>query len=127
MNQAKQDLLSFKEEIWMEGTSLPTTDLIPLINKACSKSFAFVNKNKNIIAECGWNPLNFNLLLNPEIRATTTKEEKAINEAFSNIILPLSLSQPNPSPNEENVVADTILSLILQSQLFLPVFYKGIL
>ena len=100
MNQAKQDLLSYKEEKCMEGTLLPT-DLMPLINKAWSKSFARVDKNKKAIAERGWNPLNFNLLLNPEIRATMTKEEIE-NEASSNsITLPSSLSQSNPSPNED--------------------------
>ena len=76
MNQAKEDLLSYKEEKCMEGTLLPTdlmplvamclpytsllymtedkcmegtllpTDLMPLINKAWSKSFARVNQNR---------------------------------------------------------------------------------
>ena len=69
MNQAKQDLLSFKEEKCMEEILL-LTNLIPLINKAWSKSFARENKNRKAIAEHGWNPLNFNMLLNPEIRAT---------------------------------------------------------
>jgi len=92
----------------MEGTLLPT-DLMPLINKAWSKSLACDNKNRKAIAECGWDPLNFNLILNPEIRATMTKEEMA-NEASSDIILPSSLSQSNPSPNEDNVVTDTIVT-----------------
>ena len=108
MNQAKQDLLSFKEEKCIKRTLLPT-DLMPLINKAWSKSLACDNKNRKAIAECGWDPLNFNLILNPEIRATMTKEEMA-NEASSDIILPSSLSQSNPSPNEDNVVTDTIVT-----------------
>ena len=92
----------------MEGTLLPT-DSMPLINKAWSRSFACVNKNKKAVSEHGWNPLNFNLLLNPEIRATMTKEEKD-NEALSNIILP-SLLQPNPSPNEHTTLTITDSSI----------------
>ena len=38
-----------------------------------------------------------------------TKEEMA-NEASSNIILLSSLSQSNPSPNEDNVITDTIVT-----------------
>ena len=50
--RSNQDLLSFKEEKYMEGTLLPT-DLMPLINKAWVKSFARVDKNKKAIAERG--------------------------------------------------------------------------
>ena len=70
-------------------TVLQATDLMPIINKAWSQSFARVKDNQKAISERGWNPLNYNLMLNPEIRATMTEQERE-EEGLSNstIILP---------------------------------------
>ena len=45
-------------------------------NIAWERSFARVEQNKKAIVERGWNPLNYNLLTNSELRATMTVAEK---------------------------------------------------
>ena len=87
----------------MEGTLIPTY-LMSLINKAWNSFFARIDKNKKAIAERGWNPLNFNLLLNEEIRATMTKEEKDNEETSDDVILP-SITSNSPSESE-NISTD---------------------
>ena len=64
--KAKQDLLDtrYKKSI---KADLHPHDIIPLINKAWEQSFVRVDKNKNAIADRGWNPLNRNLLTNDDI------------------------------------------------------------
>ena len=101
LNQAKQDLLNFKEEKCLPG-SLSHTDLMPIINKAWDKSFARIRHNKNAIADRGWNPLNYNLLLNPEIRATMTKQDQKHESSSDDIILPSVFTPDNTSIRETN-------------------------
>ncbi len=59
----------------IKDSTLRPTNLIHLINIAWKKSFARVDKNQQDIIERGWNPLNYNLLTDPEPRATTTKRD----------------------------------------------------
>ena len=87
MTRAKQELLATKEELGIYDDSLVDTDLIPLINKAWKASFARVDKNRNAHADRGWNPLNQNLLLNVDLRATVTSKER-LNQHHNNIIIP---------------------------------------
>ena len=42
------------------------------MNEAWGKSFAHVETNCKAIAECGWGPLNYSCLTNPEIWTKTT-------------------------------------------------------
>ena len=88
MGKAKQDLVNFRRKKCLP-TALQATDLMPIINKAWSQSFARIKDNQKAISERGWNPLNYNLMLNPEIRATMTKQERE-EEGLPNstIILP---------------------------------------
>ena len=72
--KAKQDLLKFKIKK-MTDSSLRPTDLIPLINIAWNASFARKDTNKKAIAARGWNPLNYHLLMDPDLRATMTTAE----------------------------------------------------
>lgn len=68
---------------------LEDTDLIPIINYAWNHSFARKDKNRNAIADRGWNPLNRKLLTDEDLRATMTDKEKTrkYNE-MNNIIHP---------------------------------------
>lgn len=86
--RAKQDLLQFKINKMTQDSSLRPTDLMPLINIAWERSFARVEQNKRAIVERGWNPLNYNLLTNSELRATMTVAEKLTES--SKITLPPS-------------------------------------
>ena len=101
MTKAKQHPLEYKSIHTFENPSLQATVMVPLINKAWKKSFARVPKNRNAIANRGWNPLNRNLLLDPSIRATITDAEKENeNDASSRIHLPSSLNENIENNNE---------------------------
>ena len=56
---------------------LDTDTMMPLINYAWDQSFALVQRNKNVICDRGWNPLNRVLLLDPDLNATRTIKEKS--------------------------------------------------
>ena len=89
MYRAKKDLLEKKDEIGMHDDGLVDTDLIPLINIAWQQSFARILKNRNALADRGWNPLNKCLLLHEDLRATMTKSEKSHQYHLSHeIIIP---------------------------------------
>ena len=64
-------------------------EIIGIINYAWSKSFGKVKLNKKAIFDRGWYPYNRNLLIDPSIRASITKEGDK-NEVLvtSTIILP---------------------------------------
>ena len=51
------------------------TDIIPLVNEAWKLSFGRQSTNKVAIAERGWFPYNYNLLLHPDIRNSMTEKE----------------------------------------------------
>ena len=74
--KGKDKLLKYKLTHMMSKPSIESTDIIPLHNYAWENSFAKVESNKKAIAERGWNPLNRNLLLNPQIRSTMTQDER---------------------------------------------------
>ena len=88
MTKAKQELLEYKTRYTFENPTLQPTDIIPLINKAWKQSFARVEKNRNAIADRGWNPLNRNLLLDPSIRATMTDRERIKESKCTNFQVP---------------------------------------
>ena len=92
------DLLELKEKKCMNQNH-SVTDIIPLINKSWSTSFSRIEKNQKAIADRGWFPLNRNLLMIPEIRATMTANERQIETGSSSIIL------PNKSPVKQQVSA----------------------
>ena len=107
--KAKQELLNLKIKKMAKDVSLRPTDLMPLINIAWKKSFARVDKNQQAIAERGWNPLNYNLLTDPELRATMTNRE--ICDESSKITLPPSMKSKQaittPSSNNNEVTSIT--------------------
>lgn len=67
--------MKFKLKNGMSPT-INSEDIIPTINYAWNSSFAKVKTNKQAISERGWYPYNRNLLLNAQIRATMTNEER---------------------------------------------------
>ena len=69
--------------------TITSDEIIPMINYAWQHSFAKVSSNKDAIAERGFNPYNCALLLNKEIRATMTKEQRT-NEK---IVIPIQLKE----------------------------------
>ena len=101
LTKAKQDLLDFKLTKMTQDQYLKPTDLMPLINKAWNASFARKNKNLQAIADRGWNPLNYNILTMPEIRATMAKDEKKLElNPRDDIKLPKDIMKPNQQSSD---------------------------
>ena len=89
ITKAKQNLLELKDSIGLQNDGIIDTDLMPLINEAWEKSFARVDKNRNAIADRGWNPLNKALLLDPTLRSTMTANEKCDEyQKLNEIVIP---------------------------------------
>ena len=74
--RAKVKILETRDKLGLG--ELQDTDLIPMIDK-----------NKNAISDCGWNPLNQNILTDRDLRETMTHREKCQeHEMKDDIILP---------------------------------------
>jgi hypothetical protein len=71
--KAKSNLVKFKIQHNIP-IALTGSDIIPLVNIAWDKSFANVTTNQKAIAERGWGPLNYNLLLHKEIQNSGHKD-----------------------------------------------------
>ena len=119
MTKAKQQLLEYKTK--HENPTLQPTDIIPLINKAWKQSFARVDKNRNAIADRGWNPLNRNLLLDSSIRATMTEEERSKESKYTSFRIPSALQNNNqphiPSCESSNSIVSVTDTLSAQTSL----------
>jgi len=70
--KAKREPVDKKENAGLLGT-IEKTDIVSLVSQAWNASFTRVDNNKKAVAERGWGPLNYNLLLHPEINL---KKEK---------------------------------------------------
>ena len=77
--KAKKHLLAIKMQHCMKRTIEPH-DIMVILSDAWDSSFSRVNKNNNAISDRGWNPLNYQLLMNPDIRATMTPTEVAFEK-----------------------------------------------
>jgi len=96
---AKTALLQKKSNARLTLT-IKKTDIIHIMNEAWGKSFAHVLTNLKAIAECGWGPLNYNCLTNPEIQPKTTWQENDQN----NIVKSAHLPAPVAPPEQFNVM-----------------------
>ena len=69
ITKAKRELLDKKEAARLPY-QIEKRDILTLVNAAWEQSFAMVKSNTNAISERGWGPLNYNVLLHPEIQLT---------------------------------------------------------
>ena len=77
-----------KEKYMCDIPTIEPHEIIGIINYSWSKSFGKVESNKNTISDHGWYLYNSNLIIDPYIRASITKEEdKKKNVATGTIIL----------------------------------------
>jgi len=107
ITKSKQNLLELKDSMGLQNDGMVDTDLMPLINEAWEKSFARVDKNRNAIADRGWNPLNKALLLDPTLRSTMTLKEKSEEyHKLHKIIL------PNIKSSHHNTGTGSIASIV---------------
>jgi len=72
----KAKLITYKSKHNLPLT-LNATDIMPLTSKAWEASFAVPSLVRKAVADRGWNPLNFALLINPEILGTKRAQEQA--------------------------------------------------
>jgi hypothetical protein len=72
LTKAKRELLSFESK---ETSKFLQTNVIPLVRKAWSASFAKKEKSITAISQRGWNPLNYKLLDHPNIIFSTKSSE----------------------------------------------------
>jgi len=82
ITKAKEELMSAKEKRFMSAKFLPT-DIIPIVNKAWSHSFANVAFGKKALAERGWTPLNGALLKNKDVLDTKLDADANTEDALS--------------------------------------------
>ena len=75
VSKAKKKLLEKRLDIYMDSPGIFSTDIMILINDAWEQSFARVDFNKKAISDRGWNPLNYSLLNDEDIKATMTDSE----------------------------------------------------
>jgi hypothetical protein len=68
LTKAKRNLVEKKESWGLEGT-IEKTDIMGLVTYAWEHSFSRKESNKKAVAERGWGPLNYNILLHPEINS----------------------------------------------------------
>jgi len=73
--KSKRELVDKKENAGVIGT-IEKTDIVGLVTCAWNQSFARVASNKKAVAERGWGPLTYNLLLHPEINLDKNSQSK---------------------------------------------------
>ena len=102
ITKAKEELFHLKPE---NNKNFSSTDIIPLINMAWPKSFGRKEAAKRAIAERGWNPLNYNLLLKPEIVRTKPLQPKQQQPSIES-------TSSTPGSADSNQLSENILSTI---------------
>jgi hypothetical protein len=73
LTKYKRKLLQCKELAGVKF-AINKEDITYIVSQAWADSFARDAHNKSAMADCGWNPLNYNCLLHPEIVATRHAE-----------------------------------------------------
>ena len=76
MSKIKSEILKKRLNISMDHPNIQPTDIIPCVNFAWEHLFARVGTNLKAIADRGCRPLNFNLLMNEDVKATMTISER---------------------------------------------------
>ena len=73
--RAKKELLEQKMSYMIDPLTLVPTDIVPIVNIAWRGSFVNKENNKVAISDCGWNPLNYALLHNDDIKSSMTSND----------------------------------------------------
>ena len=69
-----RDVLTRKDRHHHAAFAVEKEDIVDLVSKAWDESLALVATNQKPVTERGWGPLNYNLLLHPEIQLTSTSK-----------------------------------------------------
>ena len=110
ITKAKQELYHHKPP---NNKNFTSSDIIPLLNSAWPKSFARIEPTKRAIVERGWNPLNYSLLLHPEILKTKPLVQvQAVSDPINTTIE----SDSNQQQGDATTTNGSILSILNTSQ-----------
>ena len=71
LTKCKRDVLTQKERR-RTAFAIEKEDIVDVVSKPSDESFARIATDQKAVAERGWGPLNYNLLLHPEIQLTST-------------------------------------------------------
>ena len=121
---AKEELLQIKEQLQWDNIAFAMTDVIPIVNRGFSLSFARVETNQHAILNRGWNPLTWILLDHPEVKATmqTTGEEPHPTTTTSRILTTLDGQDVLSSCRQLNFIngraGDILKTVIKESDRF---------
>jgi hypothetical protein len=80
LTKGKRNLVEKKESWGLKGT-IEKTDIVGLVTYAWEHSFARQDTNKKAVAERGWGPLNYNILLHPEINSNKSSDNVLTSDA----------------------------------------------
>jgi hypothetical protein len=86
LTEEKRKLVENKETNGIQGT-IEKTDIVGLVTHAWTKSFNRVQTNHKAIAERGWGPMNYNILLHPEVSRKMRKKHYSRHNNQSRIRL----------------------------------------
>ena len=108
LTKCKRDLLTQKERRHA-AFAVKKEDIVDLVSKAWDESFAHIAINQKAVAEQGWGPLNYNLLLHPEIQLTSTSNL----QTETNNIQPASSITPS-GLNSRQGITGTLVDQVAQ-------------
>ena len=80
ITEHKEKIIEFKMKNNLPLTLSPT-DIVPIVNAAWGPSFGNPENGRKALAQRGWFPLTYNILLDPEIAATKPKEAVQVDDA----------------------------------------------
>ncbi len=130
LTKKKCDLLRAKELAGVEF-GINKEDVTHIVFQAWTHSFARVVQNKSAIADCGWNPLNYNCLLHPEIVATryargglgsggsnsfSNKEGSNDNDGREDVMIPEEGLQLVEQMNLSEGVSGSLINTLLEKR-----------
>jgi hypothetical protein len=93
LTRYKRELLTKKENRRAEF-AIEKDEIVDLVARAWEDSFARVETNKTAIAERGWGPLNYNILLHDEIQLTSTSQSEHLNSSMEERTIAVSTITP---------------------------------
>ena len=116
IGKAKQKLLAKRLDTYMDSPGIYPTDIMSIVNDAWDCSFAVVKSNQTAIADRGWNPLNYCLLDDNDIKCTMTDSESCQYHMMLKSTNSTNINMVSIPMNGLNIASTSEQSLPLLSQ-----------
>ena len=104
IGKAKQKLLAKRLDTYMDSPGIYPTDIMSIVNDAWDCSFAVVKSNQTAIADRGWNPLNYCLLDDNDIKCTMTD---SVSRQYHMMLKSTNISNMVSAPMNGQISAST--------------------